>query len=488
MADSFPERPSHRRVLFDAGVAGVALGAIALAGGSLVLYQTAGLLLATAGLIATLVVALLVGLWVSAPAREMEDPLLRERWLVAAVSVAVAGVFASYLQLKDGALVGAVARVAALLLLSALPAYSLAMVLPVLLVSVQRRSEADAEEPEELEVAGRVVAGTLGGVAIGVVLSGLLILQGVSPGAVLLGTSVLVLAPMLGMRSQETKPKEKVIFEADTPFHTLRVTEVVYPGERQPERRLYVNGEEESGELVRSGAPTLAYVAAAEVWLAERTPRGASYLFLGGGAYTLPRRVAERDPDASITVVELDPEVTRAAYHFFGARTHHGMRSVHGDARAFLSASDEAEFDRIFVDVYGGSESLPYSLVTQEAIAAMRDRLRSGGIAAMNVIGTVGGYESTRFWSIVHTFASVFPSVGLYVHLGSDFPDRQNVLLAGAVEEGYDFSGRAGMFEYWPRREWPDVPGAIVYHDLGGSEGMDLSAKASSLAMAKGEQ
>src|SRR3546814_6524650 len=76
-------------------------------------------------------------------------------------------------------------------------------------------------------------------------------------------------------------------------------------------------------------------------------------------AYTLPRRVAERDPRAAITVVELDPEVTKAAYLYFGLRSEHGIRSVHGDARAFLSRTDdESEFDRIYVDVYGGQESL----------------------------------------------------------------------------------------------------------------------------------
>src|SRR3546814_16632537 len=61
-------------------------------------------------------------------------------------------------------------------------------------------------------------------------------------------------------------------------------------------------------------------------------------------AYTLPRRVAERDPRAAITVVELDPEVTKAAYLYFGLRSEHGIRSVHGDARAFLSrTADESE-------------------------------------------------------------------------------------------------------------------------------------------------
>src|SRR5690606_18701013 len=121
----------------------------------------------------------------------------------------------------------------------------------------------------------------------------------------LLGAAAVLMAPLLRHPRMEPLAREQLLHEVDTPYHTLRVTEVVHPGDRQPERRLYLDGEEESGELVRSGAPTLAYIAAAEAWLSERSARGGEYLFLGGGAYTLPRRVAERDPSARVTVVEL---------------------------------------------------------------------------------------------------------------------------------------------------------------------------------------
>jgi hypothetical protein len=488
MVDSFPERATLRSVLLDAAAAGVALGAFSLGGGSLVLYESSGLLVATAGLIASLVVALLVGLWVSAPAAELEEPPVRERWLVAALAVGTAGVYASFLQMNDSLATGVAGRVGALLLLVGIPAYTLGMALPVLLAWGQRSQEAATGEVADLSVTGALVAGLLGGVAVGAVATGYLLLEGVGPGPVLLGTAVLLLAPMLLHRPAESDSREELIFETDTAFHALRVTEVVYPGDRQPERRLYLNGEEESGELVRSGAPTLAYVAAAEAWLAEQTPRGASYLFLGGGAYTLPRRVAERDSRAAITVVELDSEVTRAAYRFFGLRPEHGIRSVHGDARAFLSRANDAEFDRIYADVYGGQESLPYSLVTQEALEAMRDRLRTDGIASINVIGTTHGPESTRFWSVVRTFASVFRSVALYTHLGRDYPDRQNLMLAGSTSPVQTFAPRAGLFEPWPRDEWPAVAGAVVFRDLFGPRAAGGAETASPFALAKGEE
>lgn len=482
MADSSPDRAVLRSVLLDAGAAGIAIGAFSLGGGSLVLYESSGLLVATAGLIASLVVALLVGLWASAPAAELDEPPVRERWLVAALAIGIAGVYASFLQMNEALAGGVLGRVGALLLLVALPAYTMGMAIPVLIGWGERRQEIATGELPDTSVLGRVTAGLLGGIAVGAIVTGYLLIQGVGPGPTLLGSSVLLLSPMLLHRPVELEPREEIIFEADTPFHALRVTEVAYPGDRQPERRLYLNGEEESGELVRSGAPTLAYIAAAEAWLAERTPRGASYLFLGGGAYTLPRRVAERDPRASITVVELDPDVTRAAYRFFGLRREHGVRSVHGDARAFLTSGDPRNFDRIYVDVYGGQESLPHALVTVEALEAMRGRLGGDGIAALNVIGTTAGPESTRFWSVVRTFASVFPAVALYIHLGRDYPDRQNFLLAGSAAAERQFPARAGLFDLWPREAWPTVPGATIYRDL------QRGREPSPFALVKGEE
>ena len=78
------------------------------------------------------------------------------------------------------------------------------------------------------------------------------------------------------------------------------------------------------------------YIAAAESFFAAGTPPGAMYLFLGGGAYTLPRRLLERDSSARAVVVELDPEITRIAYQYFNVSHRHAITSVNGDARAYL--------------------------------------------------------------------------------------------------------------------------------------------------------
>jgi spermidine synthase len=288
----------------------------------------------------------------------------------------------------------------------------------------------------------------------------------VSPGPLLLATAAIITFPLMYPgRDRGVRSTEQVLMEEQTPFGTLRVAEITYAGKRQPERRLYQNDEIESGELTRTGAPTFAYIAAGERLFADIERRGLAYLFLGGGAYTLPRRVAERDPRARITVVELDPEVTRAAYRWFGLRPEHGIHTIHGDARAVAAGLAPQSFDRLFVDVYDGSETVPYGLVTLEGMRELARLLRPGGVLVMNVIGVADGEGDRRFWSTIRTAREAFPAVRLYYHLSRDYPERQNFLLAASAEADVRLPAAAGTFDPWPEGEWPRLAGTTVFRD-----------------------
>jgi hypothetical protein len=468
-----PDRTRHLAGAARALLAGAALGVVAFTAGSVMLYEAAGLLPATAGLAATFLSALAAGLWAGAPgARTARSPSVR--WLLGAASIAGAGVFAVARQAfaADG-VTGA--RPLSLLLLAGVPAYALGLVLTSLVAWEQRMDEAAAEEEDDDDrpegdaspfgATGRVALAAVAGGAVGAALAGLLLLPAITPGAVLLFTAAFVAIPFYFTGPAEREgTHEEELYRAESALGTLRVTEVVFPGRRQPERRLYQDDETESGELVRTGAPTFAYIAAAERLLAEVSARGDRYLFLGGGAYTLPRRVAERDPSARITVVEIDPDVTAVAYRFFGLRPEHGVESVHGDARAALATLPQGAWDRVFLDVYDGTESVPYPLVTREAFEAMRAALRPGGLVACNVIGVARGEGHRRLWSTVRTAADVFPGAALFSHLGRDYPDRQNFLLVLSADADAALPATGGGFDAWPRGEWP-LHDAVVFRD-----------------------
>jgi len=468
MDDSTPDRTARWPLIGQSVLAGTALGVLAMVGGGVFLRDAEGLATASAGLVVTVIGALAVGLWAGAPAAEAPEPPLRARWFATGLFVGAAGIFATLWDVLPVVRQEVLAQSLALLLLVAAPIYTLGLLLPSLLSWAEQWAEvwAGDEEPGRWEPLGTVVVSLLAGTVLGVGLAALLLLPYLGAGPALLATGAALIVPTLLPEPTPPETDEEVIYDAETPIGSIRVVEITYPGQRQPERRLYVNGEEESGELVRTGAPTLAYIAAAEKWFAETARRGDRYLFLGGGAYTLPRRVAEWDPKAQITVVELDPEVTRVAHRFFGMRRGYGIGSVHGDARAYLERAEASRFDQIFVDVYGGQESLPYSLVTRESFGLLARALRSGGMLTMNAIGVTEAEGALRFWSLVRTVASVFPSVAIYTHLGRAFPERQNVMIAASLDPAQAFPHRAGLFDRWPNDEWPDLPGVAVLRDL----------------------
>jgi hypothetical protein len=65
----------------------------------------------------------------------------------------------------------------------------------------------------------------------------------------------------------------------------------------------------------------------------------------------------------------------------------------------------------------------------------------------------------------VRTAVGAFPSSALYFHLGPDFPDPQNFLIAVSPEPGFAFPERAGSFERWERDRWPGWAGTTVFRD-----------------------
>jgi predicted O-methyltransferase YrrM len=446
---------------------GIALAVVAFAGGSLMLYEARGALPAAGGLVATFAAALAAGLWAGAPVDDPERPPAG-RWILLGIALGVAGLVATVWRVTQGERMGGPARALALLFVIGVPVYAAGYLLPALAAWEAARDEDEEDgEPRTAIAMPALVTAVLGGTAVGAAAAGLFLLPRFAPGPLLLATAAVITFPLMyPRRVRSGAPEEQVLMEEQTPFGTLRVVELAFAGgKRAPERRLYQNDEIESGELTRTGAPTFAYVAAGERLFGSIERTGQSYLFLGGGAYTLPRRMAERDPRARITVVELDPEVTRAAYRWFGLRPEHGIHTIHGDARPVVAGLQSASFDRLFVDVYDGTETVPYPLVTLEGMREMARLLRPGGVLVMNVIGVPEGEGARRFWSTVRTAREAFPAIRLFYHLGRDYPERQNFLLVASMDGEAGLPSNAGGFEPWPEPDWPRPAGTTVFRD-----------------------
>ena len=133
---------------------------------------------------------------------------------------------------------------------------------------------------------------------------------------------------------------------------------------------------------------------------------------LGNAAGTIARAYAVYYPRAEIDGVELDPDVSRVGRRWFGLGDNPRLRVHDADARPFLAAT-ERRYDLIVVDAYR-QPYIPFYLATREFFRLARERLRPGGIVALNVASVpsstvlVGSAGSRT--TVPNTSAMVAPS------------------------------------------------------------------------------
>ena len=132
-----------------------------------------------------------------------------------------------------------------------------------------------------------------------------------------------------------------------------------------------------------------------------------------------------------ITVVELIPEVVEASREYFGDYTNElfadpRVRVIVEDGRNYLLGTRET-YDVIVGDLFIPWPSGAASLYTVEHFAAVRDRLRDGGVFAQ----WLPLYQLSRdeVFVIARTMTEVFPQVTLW--RGDFLPERPIVALMG---------------------------------------------------------
>lgn len=151
-------------------------------------------------------------------------------------------------------------------------------------------------------------------------------------------------------------------------------------------------------------------------------------LFMGGGAYTIPRAWLAKYPKADITVSEIDPAVTRTAIDSFWLAPGPRLEILDEDARRTLlrRPAGAPKFDVILGDAFHDI-SVPPHLVTREFYELVRANLTDGGIYLMNVIDHP---ERPRFVvATAMTLRELFPSVEIWA---SNEPTRRATFIVRA--------------------------------------------------------
>jgi spermidine synthase len=379
-----------------------------------------------ANTIGVVLVALSVGYWLggrAADRRPRVQPLCRVA-LVAAVLLAVVPFVSRPLldagvQALDSVSAGAFAgSLLGVLGLVAIPVLLLGTVTPWAL-RLAMRSVDDAGT-----VAGRLYAISTAGSLVGTLLSALVLIPAIGTRRTFLTLAILLAlvaaAGLLPARRYLAVPAAivalllfpagtlkaegngKVIYERETQYQYARVLQA-----SDGTRRLELNEGHATHSLYRPGT-----VWTGDYWDAMlqqskaggRVPR--SVAILGNAAGTTARAFHALYPATRLDPVEIDPELTRIGYRYFGLPR--SVRVHNEDARPFLRRRPGSRWDAILVDAYR-QPYIPFYLVTKEFFELVRARLTPGGVVVVNV-GHPAGDDALEK-AVGATMRAVFPHV-----------------------------------------------------------------------------
>ncbi len=137
--------------------------------------------------------------------------------------------------------------------------------------------------------------------------------------------------------------------------------------------------------------------------------RSRNALCIGLGAGILPRELNREG--IRTDVVEINPEMVNLARRFFDFDPA-GIGLHIDDARHFLQTGDE-RYGAIVLDAFLNDGSL-FHLMTREAFASMRARLRPDGVLVINTLGDVAPEDDFLTTSLFRTLGAVFPYVRMF--------------------------------------------------------------------------
>lgn len=161
-------------------------------------------------------------------------------------------------------------------------------------------------------------------------------------------------------------------------------------------------------------------------------PGAKRMLVLGGGGFSFPKYALAHYPELQIDVVELDPGITALARSHFGLTEHPRLRVIAEDARTFLKKVDQP-YDVILCDVFNAHYSIPFHLVTMEAVQLMQAALNPDGVVLVNLLASPEGLSNRFYKALRASFTASFTQVQAYAVVdAADSKLWQNLLLAAS--------------------------------------------------------
>lgn len=159
------------------------------------------------------------------------------------------------------------------------------------------------------------------------------------------------------------------------------------------------------------------------------------FLVLGLGAGCLPRALNTILPQATLDVVEIDPDVAHVARRFFSfppPPAESGMEPT--NVRVFIQdgiefiANPPSQYDAIFVDAFSGAEPPP-ALVTARTMWHLRNALSPGGVLAINL----SRLDPSIIKAVMTNMGRLIETPALFDPLNNERHDDMNLVLLSPV-------------------------------------------------------
>lgn len=159
-------------------------------------------------------------------------------------------------------------------------------------------------------------------------------------------------------------------------------------------------------------------------------------LFVGGAGLAMPSELAYSDPEADITVIDIDkdlPEIVEK--HFLKEPIAKNIKFVGDDARGYLNRNPNEHYDFVFIDAFQGSY-VAGNLFTLEALTKFK---KTSNNLMANVIGKTDiNHNYTQ--TVLKNWYEVFGDDG-YILTFSEDAGLQNLILCNfACEDGKQLS------------------------------------------------
>lgn len=132
-------------------------------------------------------------------------------------------------------------------------------------------------------------------------------------------------------------------------------------------------------------------------------------LMIGGGGYVMARHILANYPNATVTILEIDPKVTQFNFEKLGLVPNKRMVTISGDARAIMNGFKEEKFDIVFADAFNDL-SVPFHLTTKEMLSTVKKHMTENGMYVMNFVDipSSGQFLASNMITISSEFSNAY--------------------------------------------------------------------------------